>query len=317
MNTANADAYIHADGHVLAAIDGSSYTESVCRHAAWAAERLVAPLQFVHVIERARETAPVDLSGSLALGEQETLLLELSALDERRSALAQQRGRLLLEDARRLAGQAGARADAIDTRLRHGGLVDTLSELEGDVRLFVLGKRGEQATEPEPTGVEQAQQNERVEQNEAAKEPLGTEVERVVRTVHRPLLVAPREFQPIDRVLVAFDGSATTRKGVQMIAASPLFRGLEVHVVTAAAASERVTQDLQWAGQTLTVAGFEAHTAHADGDAETVIGRYAREQRIDLLVMGAYGHSRIRELIVGSTTTAMLRRCRLPVLLLR
>jgi len=38
---------------------------------------------------------------------------------------------------------------------------------------------------------------------------------------------------------------------------------------------------------------------------------------IDLLIMGAYGHSRIRHLIVGSTTTAVLRSCTIPVLLLR
>ena len=38
---------------------------------------------------------------------------------------------------------------------------------------------------------------------------------------------------------------------------------------------------------------------------------------IVLLVLGAYGHSRIRQLIVGSTTTALLRLCSVPVLVLR
>jgi nucleotide-binding universal stress UspA family protein len=33
--------------------------------------------------------------------------------------------------------------------------------------------------------------------------------------------------------------------------------------------------------------------------------------------MGAYGHSRIRSLIVGSTTATMVRRCRIPVLMFR
>lgn len=39
--------------------------------------------------------------------------------------------------------------------------------------------------------------------------------------------------------------------------------------------------------------------------------------KADLLVMGAYGHSRIRELIIGSTTTEMIRRTKQPVLLFR
>jgi nucleotide-binding universal stress UspA family protein len=38
---------------------------------------------------------------------------------------------------------------------------------------------------------------------------------------------------------------------------------------------------------------------------------------VDLLVMGAYGHGRIRSLVVGSTTTAMVRRCKIPVLMFR
>ncbi|SDK80999.1 universal stress protein, partial [Billgrantia gudaonensis] len=44
---------------------------------------------------------------------------------------------------------------------------------------------------------------------------------------------------------------------------------------------------------------------------------YQAEHDIDLLVMGAYGHSRIRHLLVGSTTTAMLRQAERSVLLLR
>jgi nucleotide-binding universal stress UspA family protein len=33
--------------------------------------------------------------------------------------------------------------------------------------------------------------------------------------------------------------------------------------------------------------------------------------------MGAYGHSRIRNLVIGSTTTSMIRNCRIPVMLFR
>jgi nucleotide-binding universal stress UspA family protein len=294
MNTGSSKSpHINAGGRVLAAIDASVYTESVCRHAAWAAARLAAPLEFVHVIDPVEQTAPVDLSGNLALGEQETLLLELSALDEKRSKLAQERGRLLLQQARQFAASAGA--EAADVRLRHGGLSDTLLELEADVRLFVIGKRGEHA--------------------DFATGHLGSEVERMVRAVHRPLLVASRGFRPVRRVLMAFDGSATTRKGIEMVAASPLFRGLEVHVVTVGDGEGR--RALEWAGQTLSANGFAPVSRAVQGEPEEAISAYVRDHAIDLLVMGAYGHSRIRQLIVGSTTTAMLRSCQVPVLLLR
>ncbi len=36
-----------------------------------------------------------------------------------------------------------------------------------------------------------------------------------------------------------------------------------------------------------------------------------------LLVMGAYGHSRVRQFILGSTTTHLIRTCHVPVMLFR
>ena len=287
----NPESLIHADGRVVAAIDASAYTGSVCRHAAWAAGRLGAPLSMVHVIDPADRVAPLDLAGNLILGEREALLRELGELDATRAKLAQQHGRLLLQQARQLAG-----VDTADLRLRHGALVDTLVELEDEVRLFVVGKRGEHA--------------------DFARGHLGREVERVVRSVHRPLLVASRTFQPIQRVLVAYDGSATTRKALAMVAESPLLRGLDIHLVTVGGGegSERGLGD---AARVLDGAGLRATTEVIDGHPDEALAAYDDRQRIDLLVMGAYGHSRIRQLIVGSTTTAVMRNCQVPVLLLR
>ena len=287
----NPESLIHADGRVVAAIDASAYTGSVCRHAAWAAGRLGAPLSMVHVIDPADRVAPLDLAGNLILGEREALLRELGELDATRAKLAQQHGRLLLQQARQLAG-----VDTADLRLRHGALVDTLVGLEDEVRLFVVGKRGEHA--------------------DFARGHLGREVERVVRSVHRPLLVASRTFQPIQRVLVAYDGSATTRKALAMVAESPLLRGFDIHLVTVGG-GEGSERELGDAARVLDGAGLRATTEVIDGHPDEALAAYVDRQRIDLLVMGAYGHSRIRQLIVGSTTTAVMRNCQVPVLLLR
>lgn len=44
---------------------------------------------------------------------------------------------------------------------------------------------------------------------------------------------------------------------------------------------------------------------------------YLTAHSVDLLVMEYYGHSRIRQLIIGSTTTTLLRTSPVPVLVLR
>lgn len=280
---------------VMAAIDGSQFSEGVCDYAAWASLALGAPLTFLHVVNNHPQTAEADLSGNIGLGSREHLLEELASLDERRARIAQEQGRLMLDAAKSRAQQDGVEAPA--TRQRNGELVETLTELESEIRLLIVGKRGETA--------------------HMASEHLGSNLERVVRSLHRPILVVPDGYRKPTRIMVAFDGSKTTRKGVEMIAQSPLFEGIAVHVVMVGAGLSDTRSQLDWALETLSDAGFEAHGEIRAGDVEESLCGYQREHDIDMLVMGAYGHSRIRHLLVGSTTTAMLRHSSVPVLLLR
>ena len=286
---------INMDGRVLAAIDPSVYAASVAGHAAWAATQLGAPLELLHVIKRDPGIAPPDLSGNLAMDATQALLRELATLDEQRAKLAQAHGRELLQN---LQAEVLAKSGVAATLTqRHGVLVEALLDVEQDTRLIVIGKRGEHA--------------------DFAKGHLGSNLERVVRAVKRPVLVAAREFLPIHRFLVAFDGSTTSRTSIEMICASPLLRDLECHVLTVGEDSASHRDALAWAGAQLTGAGF-APTMHLlQGSADATIAKQVDVQQADLLVMGAYGHSRIRTMILGSTTTQLLRTCQIPVLLLR
>lgn len=280
---------------VLACIDGSSYSPAVCDAAAWASLRLDTSLKFLHVLHKPQEVNSADLSGSIGLGSQESLLEELAALDQKRGKLAQERGRQMLAAARERAKIAGvAEPEGLQ---RHGGLVETLTEMEEGIRLLVIGKRGEEAS--------------------VASEHLGSHLERVVRAMHRPILMTTPEFRAPHQIMLAFDGSATTRKGVDMIASSPLFRGLPCHLVTAGLDTVENRAHLTRARQTLETAGFEVASLILPGEVESVLSRYQEENNIDLVIMGAYGNSRIRQLLIGSTTTGMMRKSKVPLLLLR
>ena len=283
---------IKTDGQVLAALDRSTYADSVADHAGWAAARAGAPLVLLHALDRDGAGSSRDLSGNLAFGSQEALLEQLAAIDAERAKLAQEQGRILLAHAD---AHVAERFDLqAETRLRHGALVDTLLDAEKDVRLFVIGKRGEHA--------------------DFAKGHLGSNLERVVRAVHRPVLVASRAFRPVQRFMIAFDGSATTRKCVDTVVASPLLKGLPGVLL---AVGDSAPAGMDEAAGKLRGAGFQVQTRVAPGTPDAVIAAQVAEHGIDLLVMGAYGHSKIRQLIVGSTTTQVLRSCTIPVLLLR
>ncbi|MFN3544165.1 MAG: universal stress protein [Thiobacillus sp.] len=280
---------------VIACIDGSRLTLAVCDYAAWASRRMGAPLNFLHVLGKSEYPIPADLSGNIGLGSREHLLQELAELDEKRSRVALEQGRLMLE-----AAKARAIADGVPnptSRQRHGELVDTLLELQGEIRLLVMGRQGEHG--------------------DSAGEHIGSHLENVVRTLHRPILVIPADYSEPRRILIAFDGSATTQKAVDMVATSPLFRGLACHVVMVGADKPEARAQLDWARTTLEQAGFEVTASLRSGQVEDVLCAYRNEHAIDLIVMGAYGHSKIREFLVGSTTTKLIRQAKIPLLLLR
>ncbi|MFN8682594.1 universal stress protein [Paracoccus sp. P2] len=280
---------------IVALVDGSAYSASVCEHAAWVSDRTGAPVELIHVLGRREAPERPDLSGAIALGARTALLEELAELDAQRAKLVSHRGRAILEDAPAILEKAGVAE--ITTRLRHGDLIEAVAEVEADARVIMIGKRGEAA--------------------DFARGHLGSNLERIVRTSHKPVFVASRTFKPISKVLVAYDGGVSAMKAVDHISRSPLFQGLSVHVVTVGTATPEAQKGLADAKASLKAAGIEAETSILPGQPETALGKLVDEAQFDMLVMGAYGHSRIRSLIIGSTTTAMIRSCKVPVLLMR
>ncbi|CAM5306546.1 MAG TPA: universal stress protein [Thauera sp.] len=288
------------DRKVLACVDQSHFADTVADYAAWAARRMDAPLELLHVIDRHLEQGSGDdHSGAIGFNAQEHLLHSLSDKDAALARSKREQGRIFLNHLRERALAAGA--PSADMRQRHGALDDTLAEQEDNVRLFVFGRRGASAAKTRPEG----------------SNTLGRNVERVVRAIHKPILTVTEGFKEPERVMLAYDGSAVTRKGVDMIAGSPLFKGLPIHIVMAGKDSADAPKQVAWAKDTLTAAGFEVVADILSGDPEAVIAREIRARDIDMLLMGAYAHSPLRALLFGSKTTDLLRAATIPTLLLR
>jgi nucleotide-binding universal stress UspA family protein len=133
----------------------------------------------------------------------------------------------------------------------------------------------------------------------------------------KPILAITEGFIEPCRVLIAFDGGMVTRRGVEMVAASPLFRGLPVYLLMSGKESQEGPRQLEWAKTTLEASGFEVFASLIPGDAERVIAKAICEQGIDMLIMGAYSHSPLRSLLLGSKTADLLRSAKIPTLLLR
>ncbi len=281
--------------NIVACIDGSASARCVTVAGAWASARLETPLMLLHVLERPSVPPVQDLSGAIGLGSREQLLQELTTLDERREKLALEHGKHLLQDAETVALKAGA--GDVMRKQRHGDLVDALRDLEEGTRLLVMGRLGED--------------------HDIAAHTIGSHLESVVRSVHRPIMVVMREFVAPRQFMIAYDGSATASKALNLVASSPLLVGLPCHLVTVGPLSAEQTRQIGQARDTLADAGFAVTTATVEGEVQAALGQYHRDNDIDLMVMGAWGHSRIRQFFVGSNTTRMLSHSDITLLLLR
>lgn len=279
---------------IMACIDGAQHATTVADCGAWLANRLDAPLTLLHVLDHHHGLHSGDFSGAIGLGAQEALITEMAKLDEQRSKLAMEQGALMLEaQVKRLAEQG---FDGAQSRQRHGEVVQSLKELEAQTRIWVLGKKGGK---------------------DKGEHLLGAHVEAMVRALHQPVLLVAEQFTAPDAVLIAFDGSATGRKMVEVIAQSPIFAGLPCHLVMVAEDNEPNRSQLAWASAQLQATGHQCQGQILQGEVDKALCAYQQQHGIGLLVMGAYGHSRIRQFLLGSTTTTMLQSCQVPVLILR
>jgi len=281
---------------ILSCTDGSVYARSVYEHTAWAARRMDASVQVLHILEPHHDAAAItDLSGAIGVDAQLRLTEELVAVEAARARVAQTHARAILADASQHLTSAGI--DQVSVEAIHGELTETIEHYATDADLVVIGKRGEHA--------------------DFGRLHLGSNVQRVIRSCRHPVLVASRAFAPIKRVLVAFDGGSSSRAAVAYAAENPLLRGLPIHLLSVGSPSDELRRNLDAASAQLDAAGFNVKADIRPGEPETVIAETVRTEGIQLLVMGAYGHSRIRQFIVGSTTTTMVRTCLIPVLMFR
>ena len=134
----------------------------------------------------------------------------------------------------------------------------------------------------------------------------------------RPLLLVPREPRLRAPKTIAFAWNGSMEATRALVGALPLLEAAEaVHVLTAATAKtpaergEGFATYLAWHGLSVEIHQLQPST----GAVGAALLDQARKLDADLLIMGGYGHGRVRELIFGGVTRHVLSHLELPVLL--
>ncbi|MDQ7048502.1 MAG: universal stress protein [Enterobacterales bacterium] len=254
---------------VLACIDGSSVSEYVCDYAAWIALTVDRQLKLLHTIEQNHGAAVSDYSGAIGLGSRQELLNELTQAENNRARLLLKQGQIMLSAAKQRVKSFGV--EKIESYQHRGSLAESLVELEQDIRFMVIGIRGNS------------------HESQAQNQGLGHQLESVIRSMHKPILVVNKAFSEPQSAMLAYDGSDSCKKALAMIASSRLFKKLPCHIVHVGDHGEQLLSE---AVSVLQEAGIDTKSAQLEGSVVDALVNYQKQNYIEITLMGAFSHNR-------------------------
>lgn len=271
---------------ILLPVDGSEYSNSATRYAIRAARFFGASVTVLHVIDIKKFATPLLNNVATCLG-----ISSVPDLEETYEKGLKELGAAMLE----IASEKLTNADIPHvTRLRSGIVSDLICQEAHGVDLLVMGYRGEAS--------------------EWGSSIFGSVFEATIRQVNRPVFTVSKHVQDITKILCAYDGSNFASNALEVAAQVAAGNNIPIHVLLSSfseTTEERLGNEVK---EYLDSHKLKFVLEKADGDpAESIVVR-AKEINADIIIMGAYGHSRIKELLVGSTTEYVLRNAECPVL---
>jgi nucleotide-binding universal stress UspA family protein len=150
---------------------------------------------------------------------------------------------------------------------------------------------------------------------------LGSVAEAVVRNSGKPVLVTPDNFVEIESMGLAYDGSDSASKALKLsleLSDQAVWPLTAVIITSDAKKADTLSTQIEDMNQKESVAPTsDCEIIILSGKESDEIIKFIREGAVELMVMGAYGHNRLRELLLGSTTSHVIRKSPIPVLLTR
>jgi len=272
---------------ILLSVDGSAYTDTVLRYGIHCSKACGALLRVLSVIDvRIFEWV-------VAAGADGFVPIIPSALYQEESRrLLDERASAVLDKCREILQNEKCK---FELHKISGPPVDVICEQALTVDLVVMGARGEFAR--------------------WESKMIGATVEAVSRLCNKSTLIVDKDFITPSKMLMAYDGSPNANRALGI--AGFMAQKLEVPMVllTVTEQPEHGRNVLREAERYLEPYEIDLQSEIARGTVDEVIVNYAESNHCDLIAMGAYGHSRIREAILGSNTEQIIRKSKVPVLL--
>ena len=275
--------------NILIPLDGSEHSGAALDYAIWMTEKFDGTLFGQHVIDTIsiEGTFFHDISGSLGFEPY----LDFST---KMREILEERGKVILDEFTQRCRNKNIRHQIF---LDMGLIANEICERSKIADLVVIGHRG--VNEEFSTGL------------------LGTTAESITRKCPRPVFVSTKKFNAVEKPLLAYDGSQRASAAMESAAEFCKVLKLPLTVLTIAKEEKMAESVQQQARSYLSSYSIETRFQLDRGYPEQKIIDYLTKFDYDLLFIGAYGHRRIIEMVLGSTTEYVLRKSPCPVFMNR
>lgn len=272
---------------ILVPTDGSDSASIGVDYAIGWAKQHGAKLHGLHVIDVKLLEGPFlrDISASLGTAPY-------ANYEGNMSMVLEERGKAALADFEKRCTAADV---SCATELSTGVVAPTILEHSDLADLIVMGRGGEH--------------------NQWLDGLLGSTSESVIRRSKQPVIITGHVTPARSPFLAAYDGSNHAKHALQTAAEVAKEWAVSLHVLAVNGGSGK--NSLDEAREYLDQHEVESDFVERSGNAGEEIVAYANEVEAGLLVMGAFGQSKVLELVIGSTTAYTMNHARCPVLLTR
>ncbi|AXY57111.1 universal stress protein [Acinetobacter chinensis] len=277
---------------VIACIDSSPCINALAEAAAWIATQTHRELVLLQVLDYYPASYHLgEISGVIGFESNAMLLKELAELEQKQSELALGYSNNLLDHISSLIKE---KYDLDTTHLQEKGdfLEQSFNVLKED-DIVVIGRVGEKSAEKNKS--------------------LGSNVENFIRGANCIVMTVGETFKPPTRFIFAYEYSPTCVQMMKRIAQSDLLKLLQCHLLYVGDHPEILNEPSQY----LKNAGLDVVVEYRYGDVAENILDYQREHGIQLIVLGAFSHSKIHQFFLGSITTTIFRNSLVPLLVVK
>lgn len=274
---------------VIACIDSSPCINAIAEAAAWVARETKRELVLLQVLDYYPASYHLgEISGVIGFESNAMLLKELAELEQKQSELAiDYSNNLLKHISEMILDKYGLESTKIQEK---GDFLEQSFSVLRETDFVVIGKVGERAAEK--------------------NKPIGSNVENFIRGANCTIMTVGENFKIPTRFIFAYEYSPTCLNIMQRISQSDLLKSLQCHLLYVGDHPEVLKDPEEY----LRTAGLGVVTVYRYGDVAENILEYQQELGIQMIVLGAFSHSKLHQFFLGSIATSIFRNASVPLL---